>query len=456
MSSMREELDRALSGMALSPARRAAILAAAERGEKPVKKVIRPALVLAAVLTALTVSALALVPGLRESLAAALGSFAPYSQTVEDGTVCTDQDVEVRVVSTILDKSGGSVFLSVRDLTGKRFDSEMPCISYDPVTSTALVEKRVYFQWDDRDMLVSSAGADVGEQLYHTVKLNTIYTDEPIYVQDVKLPKGIVITDQVLETQPLGPGGDPKGHADHPVLVPEQTPMKLEGTDLFTLSSAGFDRDGALHIQIKLADGVYLNNNGMVFCTVSGASEELVSYFGNVLEGGRYVDCYYPSLHFDKASDVVVEEFGGQFYKKPAISGSWELTFPLELLPERVVTVGQGIPSLTGIQVEQITFSVVGMRLQGSTQGLKNGATLHAFSSWLFLKDGSKVALKNGSGQWSYTGGEDTSTQGKFNQEYSLENPVEPDQVVGISFGYWMIPLDGGTAGPGYWLKELP
>ena len=39
------------------------------------------------------------------------------------------------------------------------------------------------------------------------------------------------------------------------VLVPGQTPAEL-GTELCSLSSMGFDQDGAFHIQLRLADGV--------------------------------------------------------------------------------------------------------------------------------------------------------------------------------------------------------
>ena len=39
---------------------------------------------------------------------------------------------------------------------------------------------------------------------------------------------------------------------------------------------------------------------------------------------------------------------------------------------------------------------------------------------------------------------------------WAFQEPVDPEEVVGISFAYWYIPIDGGAAGPGYWLTELP
>ena len=68
--------------------------------------------VLAATLlcVALIASALAVSPGLRETLAAALGSFAPYAQEMEEG-VCVENGIEVKVLSAMADSSIVKVYV---------------------------------------------------------------------------------------------------------------------------------------------------------------------------------------------------------------------------------------------------------------------------------------------------------------------------------------------------------
>ena len=451
---MRQDLDQAMANYTLSQEKKARILEAAETGKQPYRprRGRLPLAVLAACVV-LAVSALAVSPSLRDALSAHLGGFEPYTSVQDGEYTCTDQGVQVRLVSTLADQMGGIAYLELTDLEGDRFDENMPCISYDPETHTALVEKRIALHWEDESSLAYGGGQDLGEDREYTLRLTRIPTAPEIRVEGITLPEDAVL-DRTLESMPLGEGGRPSIHSEQPVLVPNQTPMELEGTDLFTISSVGFDAGGAFHIQLALADGVYFNT-GTIFGHVSGATEELVSYSGNVLEGGRYIDLYYEDLEFANPSDVRVDELSAVLYTKPDVEGEWELTFPLEILPERVVSMDETISGMPGLTIRSMTFSVVGARLEGVTQGLRNGGTLVNQPAWIYLEDGSAVKLENGSGLWSRTenGAEDT---GYFTGEYSLDTPVEPEEIVGVSLGYWMIPIQGETGGPGYWLTELP
>lgn len=153
-----KELDAAMAGIVLDECRRTAILEAMEKGEKPMKKVIRPMVVLVAVIAALTISALAFSPTVQKMLTEALGESAPYAQAVE-GVSAVDNGIEVSVVSAITDSSTTKVYLAVRDLKGDRLaggkfsiscclsrpDTEVGIgvlggkyLSYDPESRTAL------------------------------------------------------------------------------------------------------------------------------------------------------------------------------------------------------------------------------------------------------------------------------------------------------------------------------
>lgn len=95
--------------------------------EKPGKRrVARTALLAAALCVALGMTALAVSPGLREALAEALGSFAPYSREVENLSV-VDQGIELKVVSTLCDGNSAKVYLELRDLEGNRLSALTRC-----------------------------------------------------------------------------------------------------------------------------------------------------------------------------------------------------------------------------------------------------------------------------------------------------------------------------------------
>lgn len=86
-------------------------------------------LLAAAFCAVLAATALAVSPGLREALAAALGAFAPYSREIECVSVI-DQGIEVRVVSALCDGNAARVYFEIQDLEGDRLD-EFTCCDLD-------------------------------------------------------------------------------------------------------------------------------------------------------------------------------------------------------------------------------------------------------------------------------------------------------------------------------------
>ncbi|HIW93497.1 MAG TPA: DUF4179 domain-containing protein, partial [Candidatus Flavonifractor merdipullorum] len=121
---VKESLDRELEPVRLSEERKAAILAAMEeeKGAVPVKEkkqMFRMVILAAAMCVLLSAAALAASPSLRAALSAALAGFEPYSQEIQDVSD-EDQGIEVRVVRTLADETGGTVYLEVTDQTGHR------------------------------------------------------------------------------------------------------------------------------------------------------------------------------------------------------------------------------------------------------------------------------------------------------------------------------------------------
>ena len=128
---MERDYRREMDQVTLSPQQKERIIQAMGR-EQTRRRAVTLRLLLAAALlcAALTTSALALSPTLRDHLAQLLGSFAPYSQRVEEAAaVC--QEVEVRVVSAVTDQYRMKIYVEVTDRTGERFTDDSIRLSWD-------------------------------------------------------------------------------------------------------------------------------------------------------------------------------------------------------------------------------------------------------------------------------------------------------------------------------------
>lgn len=85
---------------------------------------------LAAVLSILcAVSALALSPGLRETLAEVLAGFEPYMQEV-NGVACVQGGVEVRIISAVADSYMTRVYAEVRDSEGEWLTADRRIVAF--------------------------------------------------------------------------------------------------------------------------------------------------------------------------------------------------------------------------------------------------------------------------------------------------------------------------------------
>ena len=128
------------------------------------------------------------------------------------------------------------------------------------------------------------------------------------------------------------------------------------------------------------------------------------------------------------------------------VEGNWMLSFPLELLPSRVITLEE---RLDGQIIEQITISATSVKKQAHFEDLAHKTVL-GYPLAVYLSDGGTVtALYEDSEHiWKRTG-EDIV--------WPLPRAIDPEEVVGIAIGQWYLPIQSDdTAGPGYWLAELP
>lgn len=444
--SMREDLDAAMADVVLSDVKRTAILKAMEKGEKPMKRAVRPMVVLVAVLALLTVSAFAVT--FRDQLSEALGKFTSLSQSVE-GVSVTDQGIEVKVVSAMTDSVTTKLYVTIQDKTGDRLHSTdiglsygisrpgteggistmgAKCVSYDAETKTALFE------------------------IKHNGSL-TVEGDDPVFLAigkiqpgdcdfELKLPQD-VLTTRLLETQKLDSG--------ETVLKPGQTPYVFENVDYLSISSMGFASDGRIHFLLRLddkADWMIEGDLGASILTtlrsktgddcLGGDDIRTKSFW---LNGILYHEISFP-LTVDAFSDLRLDTIYGSVVTQPVIKGTWRVKLNLEQLPSRQYQISEKIDSIT---YHDLTVSAVSIVLKGGTDSDPH-QLLYNYPMAVILKDGTVLHPEYNGGIWV----------GGATNRWEFSVPVDIDQITGVAFNYWMIPLSGDTAGPGYWLTEVP
>lgn len=464
---MRADLDAAMAGVRLGGERKAAILAALEEGAQVTKKqgTFRAVLIAAALCAALAATALALSPTLRDALGGLLGDFAPYARAVE-GVSATDQGIELRVVRTLADENGGTVYLEARDRTGDRLTGrsalQFPsrtCAAYDEKSRTALFEIPIDPMW------YRGRDADGCYTLAFDTLLPAVAT-----VDGVSLPWALLSADK-LETLELkaeeceqsAPRLEPEKSSV--VLAPNQTGAELE-TGLVSLSSMGFDEDGVFHLQLRLADGVYPSTEYAGLYTTCpetdweaepGVLQELHTTF--VWDGARYYDICWEELTAERFGAFRIAALEGEVVVGTPIAGNWTLRFPLELLPERTITLSEPI---NGQVVEQITITATSLKEFARYEDPEH-TTVLGYPLTVYLEDGGSMVIPYSDADLmgSRVDGAGNRYYGFTGERYGADivwhfpHGVDPETVTGIAIGLRYLPLNvDGTAGPGRWLTQ--
>lgn len=445
----------------------------------------------AALAAVLCVTAIAASPTLREALIGALGSFEPYSQTVE-GISDADQGIEIKVVSIVADETDGTAYVEVTDLAGDRLDESTVLLestfsvrptAYDPETKTALYAVPLRYIVDDLKP------GDTLELSFHGLRpgwLRLPYEEKTRAMPEgynygwwegTALPKALYSTQTLADRRQTEEewksSSRNKMYADDWVLVPDQTPADL-GSEYFSLSSAGFDREGHFHIQLALADGVYLwdaldlDIDILPGVTLGEAGlTEGLEYRQVLLEGGRYLDVTYLEVTPEILARLPDGTIYGTVYTAPAIDGAWTISLPFEPMPGTRVELDQPF-CYEGVDLldAQLTAMSFQLTFTSEIRFYMGGQPV-----CLFCKDGTMMELDFNSQSTIYRNAEGEIALGQdltYEQHqgadgwqlyaerdsWSYPRAVAPEDVAGFSFGQWYVPLDG--SGAGRWLAELP
>lgn len=126
---------------------------------------------------------------------------------------------------------------------------------------------------------------------------------------------------------------------------------------------------------------------------------------------------------------------------EPLGEHTWHIPFDPERQEVRRIALSD---TVNGVPLERLELSPLGAALYAREYIGYSDVAIH-------LSDGTVLHPKK---EW---GGSTGGAEGPVSRYWSFEEPVDPAEVIGISIQYWYIPIQAdGTAGPGYWLTELP
>ena len=426
-----------------------ALSARGEERKRYMRHKTRLAAVLAAAAVVLAGTAIAAGPLLGEALQRALGGFAPYAQTLE-GTA-TDQGIRVRVLSALADSTTVKVYAEVTDLEGDRLanasihgwvniesdaDSSIvslsgSLLSYDPQAKTAL-------------MVFSRSGS--GGLTDQTSAVLEITGIQPEYYSFETDPIPVeAITSELLATQVLSTG--------ETVLAPGQNPLELGKGGGVSLSSAGFAADGRLHFLFCLPDGADPERSSVLLTAYSkswreGDGPDLkfnqdMQRIAFLQDGAVYYDLSVTAVPDDLPDLLELTGAYGSYICAQEVEGTWEI-------PVAVTPVEEHTSPLTGTidhsTLLELSLSPLGVILRSSSPDMTQ---IGGYPLTVFLADGTRLHPA------SSTVGAGSDLEVHL-ARWEFEHPVELEQITGVALGCWMIPVENGVAGEGYWLAALP
>ena len=434
------------------------VLSAEERKRKCyMRHKIRLAAVLTAAALALTTTALAAGPTL---LQAALGAFAPYAQSQEG--VAEAEGIRVKVLSALTDDLCAKVYLEVTDLTGDRLkdatiagklDLELKgetswsegcrIVDYDPDTKTALV------------CIERNSGIFFQGEISTTVLLSDLSPGRHVVQGQEE------ISLEGLTTDPIPSQVLPTGET---VLVPSETERELTGG--IALAAVGFADDGQFHTLFRLPEeaildlswcwatpraqhqdgradpfwGATMGESGKSPLPEDGTYDMEEASFEQ--DGQKYYNVSYVRRPGAPELPKCLAPVTGVYKTEKPVEATWEL--PVTLRPVKTVT-----SPLSGLidhnTLKELRLSPLGVVLTSTSPDYTQ---IGGYPLTVFLADGTTFHPEAGI--------HGHQKDGPNLSRWEFDRPVEIKNITGVALGCWMIPVENGVAGEGYWLPALP
>lgn len=435
----------------------------------------RKAVVAIAACALLTVTAAAAAaPAVWQSLQENLGAFAPYAQYIK-GASCTDQGIEVQMLSAISDDLEARFYLAVRDVEEDRLNEfltltgtltagenkeELPVVysggpstnyftlvSYDPESKTALLSARINYQ----DVARPNGQAKL-ELTGMTTKQAYVSVDVPCAPATGKTMKSLPVgKDDKVVHDFSGYANYGYTNADLPsekvVLAPGQTPMDIEGTEDMRVSSMGFASDGCFHIRLEFADGVkpafWEDGDSALMTYIYGEdvnSDELdyMGFYCQTLVGGD-IDILFPLVKVENLETLQSGEMRlAGYYFRPGveIEGEWSTEFEMEYYPSTVLDWKE---SVSGWKMERVTLSPLSVTMTGYKDD--DSAALANTPLYAVKKDGTEIAAEPGTGGYTNLGATGAGEGWEGYATWQFEEPLDLDEIVSLKVRDVVIPV---------------
>lgn len=440
--------DRLIQAHDPAPAGRSA----AARKRRPLRAV----LIAAAVAVLMVTAALAISPTLRDALQNALGGFIHYAQPLEG--VVEDKGFRLEVLAALTDANNAVVYAELTDLEGDRLENAevhgLPDIPLEDETAyshSCTVERydpekrAVLLRFSKNAGVIIPDGAEGEIVLYSIQPGYHTFSTEPIPAEH--------IPDAYLDTM-TAPSGET-------VLVPEQNPLDLvgkPGREGARLSSAGFAADGRLHYLVRFPEGTRPEDCSALVTTYSkswtspedGADTFFNHDYQSVVfsyEGAVYYDHSTVAALSDRDDLKEISGTYGTYVTGEKIGFDEPLRLPVKLsVVDAVVSPLSGLIDHNTLQ--ELRLSSVGVTILSASPDYPQ---IGGYPLTVFLSDGTSFHPKAGLEGYGADDRPNTSMA-----RWDFDRPVEVEQITGVAIGAWMIPVENGTAGEGYWLSELP
>ena len=232
------------------------------------------------------------------------------------------------------------------------------------------------------------------------------------------------------------------------VLVPEQTPAELEGTDMFRLSSLGFAPDGTLQAIFQLSDEIVPtdeitvlgHDNGLLFdAYVDGehVGGDIHVYAPFAWDGKHYLGCGF-EVPLEYKDRVTLSKAGGTLLTQAAfepLEGPWTISFPVENIPVKEIELTGAIGEWaypTTFAISPLGAVATGSYEVGSWGGgpfsviYEDGTRFESFERRHGVFSPGELCVL---GNWEFT------------------EPLDLDRAVAVEIWNWHIPLTGPEAG---------
>ena len=422
--------------------RRVKITLSVEKQERKcyMRHKLRLAAVFVAAAMALTGTAIAAGPALNETLRSILGPFLLYSQPLTG--VTQDQGIQFKLLSAVTDGSVLKVYGEVSDLTDDRLKnahiegnlslytakksisvSGTETVNYDPESKTATICMSLI------DGALISGGSEGVAALTLVQPEYHPFHSAPIPVEH--------IPHTYLDTQ-LQDGKS--------VLKPNQNPLELANSEGVAVSSMGFTADGRLHFLFRFPEGTLAEKAHSILTIYTGEDEVPFQGYQNVFflqDGTAYYDHSVTASLTDLARISSLTGAYGFYVAAPKVSGSWNLPFQVQQVKSTVSPLSGVIDHHT---LRDLTLSPLSVVITSTSDDL---TIIGGYPLTVFLSDGSRLHPS------SAPHGASAHQEYKISQ-WEFAQPVDVSQITGAALGCWMIPIENGAAGEGYWLPALP